>query len=231
MFGIVLSVTVQPVQAQVTLHPFGSTPYNATMSDWLERYWNWTLSIPVSEHPRGDMTGKNCGLKQNGPVWFLDPPIEEGRTERLATCKIPEGKTIFVPLLVAECGYNVDVDVKTDQAITECTKAGNNGGNIKLAIDGKQLLLLNNTSEKDYEKSTRVLSDIFTINSVKNNIFDDPEGVDRKRADGYFAMIEPLPVGNHTVKLDVQILPLDYAYHLIMTYNLNIEANSTTNLK
>jgi len=183
--------------------------------------------MPNQTSPRLDATGNNCGVNQNGPVWFLDPPVGQGKIVGTNTCNIPEGKTIFIPLIVAECGYNVDVDVKTVQKITECAQVGNNGGNIHLYVDGKELLFVKNTGTKDYESSTRMLSDVFKAYSVKNNILGDPEGFDTKIADGYFAMLEPLPVGNHTIKLDVQVIPIPYDFHTTMTYNLKIGGNST----
>ena len=230
VFGMVLHLTVQPVQALPTLHPFTSTPYNATMSDWLARYWNWSLSIPTSEHPRNDLTGNNCGINQNGPVWFLDPPVGEGSTTRTNTCNIPEGKTIFVPLLVSECGYRFDVDVRTVDALEGCVKPGNNHGNIKFDVDGKPLLIIKDSGEKDYETSQRILSNIFTAYyPTSNNIVgDNGTGFDTKMADGYFAMIKPLPAGDHTIKLDVQVIPQPTNYHTSMTYNLKIGGNSTT---
>ena len=75
-----------------------------------------------------------CGVNQNGPVWFLDPPF--GKPKDSKSCSIPEGKAIFLPLIVAICG-KVDSEVKTEEGITSCAKEGNNYGNIKLYIDGK----------------------------------------------------------------------------------------------
>ena len=228
LYGIVnfLSFTIQPVNALGNLYPFDSKPFNQTRAEWLAKYWQWVYSIPITEHPRTDATGIKCGVSQDGPVWFLDPPF--GNPKVTKSCNIPEGKAIFLPLIVGICG-TVDSDVKTDEGITSCAKYGNNYGNIRLFIDGKPQLIIKGTSDstKDYS-SSRTLTDFFNVYSVKDNVFGDPEGMDRKRADGYFAIIEPLPAGNHKINFQVNVVNPDeqkkdeFNYFLDMTYNLSI---------
>ena len=88
-------------------------------------------------------------------------------------------------------------------------------------------LMKTSDSPKDYS-SYRTLTDFFTLYSVKNNVYNDPEGIDTKRADGYFAIIEPLPVGNHVINFKVNIVNPneqkadEFNYLLDMTYDLTI---------
>jgi len=217
---------MQSIEAGSFLYPFDSNPFNKSRADWLMKYWEWVYSIPISQSPREDSSGMNCGVNQNGSVWFLDSPI--GVSKFSTSCSIPEGKAIFVPLLLGICGL-VDAEDKSDEGITKCATEGNDGGRVKLIIDDKtQLELLDAVkSKKDYE-SNRTITDFFKLYSVKDNIYNDPEGLDRKRAEGIFAIIKPLPVGNHLIFFHVNVITPyaekadDYNYSLDVTYYLKI---------
>ena len=128
----------QSNQSIPNLFPHNSKPFNVTMEKWLERYWIWVASMPKDIHPRGDTTGKNCGTNQNGPVWFLDPPVEQPMLKSFY-CEIPEGKAIFVPLLVGECDPTILED-PTDSNISVCAKEGGDQGNIKFRLTERHFL-------------------------------------------------------------------------------------------
>jgi hypothetical protein len=175
------------------------------MGKWLERYWIWVASMPKDVHPRGDTTGGNCGTNQNGPVWFLDPPVDQPMLKTFY-CEIPEDKAIFVPVIVGECDPTI-LDNPTDSNISDCAKVGNDQGNLKFSIDGKTLLEIGKTSQSKEDYSLyRTTSDFFNISFVKNNIFDASTGIYRARADGYFAIVQPLPLGDHEMLIQSNVL-------------------------
>ena len=62
-------------------------------------WWQWLLAIPTAESPTVDSTGENCGVNQEGPVWFL-----AGTTggSAVRNCIIPAGKAILFPIITAE---------------------------------------------------------------------------------------------------------------------------------
>jgi hypothetical protein len=66
-----------------------SPPFEQLSAEW----WQWALSIPVSENPLLDETGEKCVVGQRGSEWFLAGNFAGGRTTR--TCTVPEGKTLF----------------------------------------------------------------------------------------------------------------------------------------
>jgi hypothetical protein len=59
-------------------------------------WWRWALSIPTGQNPQFDATGANCGVAQNGGVWFL-AGTPGGAVTR--SCTIPAGKKIFFPIV------------------------------------------------------------------------------------------------------------------------------------
>lgn len=205
-FGSIQTSQAQPVQSSPNLFPHDSKPFNVTMGKWLERYWIWVASIPEDVHPRGDVTGENCGTSQNGPVWFLDPPVTQPMRKTFY-CEIPEGKAILVPLLVGECDGTI-LDDPTDSNISECAKEGNQPGNILFSIDGKKLIEIKNTSQdKEQYSLYRTTSDFFNIFFVKNNIFENATSdTYRAQADGYFAIVQPLSIGDHKMSIQTNVL-------------------------
>src|SRR5215469_11567017 len=71
-------------------------PYDLTYAEWTSMWWQWVLSIPVENNPVNDMTGTNCGINQNGPVWFLAGTLG-GLVDRC--CTIQSEKAILLPIL------------------------------------------------------------------------------------------------------------------------------------
>jgi hypothetical protein len=215
------------VQANTLLYPHDSKPFNSTMAKWLEKYWIWVASIPAdAPHPRLDTTGNHCGDNQNGPVWFLDHYIDKN-VKKIYNCEIPEGKAIFIPLLVAECDSG-DIQPPTVEEISKCAWEGNEGGNTQLSIDDKLLLVINNTnrSEKHYSLYRTNTTDFFKITLAFPNVFDVPGGTFDALADGYFAIVQPLPVGDHKIHYKTNVYsPInhaDYDQDIEITFNIKI---------
>ena len=76
-----------------------SSPYGTPYGEWLSKWWQWNMQIPIADHPRDNYSPQKCTVSQNGSVWFL-PDILSGKEER--TCTIPSGRAILVPLLTGE---------------------------------------------------------------------------------------------------------------------------------
>lgn len=205
------------------------------MAKWLERYWIWTASIPADVHPRFDTTGKHCGNNQNGPVWFLDHLVDKQVTKTM-NCEIPEGKAIFVPLLIAECDSG-DTEPPTVAMITQCAKEGNDRGNTQLSVDDNPILVINNTSQSEEDYSLyRTTTDSFNVTWAVPNIFGVPGGTFEGIGDGYFAIIQPLPVGNHKIHYKTNVfneMNHDYDQSVDITFNIKVskiqDASTTPN--
>ena len=83
--------------------PRDSVAYGRTYGEWSAAWWQWSLAIPVANHPLFDKGG--CNVGQSGPVWFLggkvcstgDPTCDSSSATR--TCTVPAGKALFFPLL------------------------------------------------------------------------------------------------------------------------------------
>jgi hypothetical protein len=66
------------------------------LGDLTASNWQWFMSIPFDVSPTNDTGGLNCGINQDGPVWFLGGPLGGSFTR---TCHIPSGKKILSPII------------------------------------------------------------------------------------------------------------------------------------
>lgn len=228
IIGVGIIASLNHAQSVANLYPHESKPFNYTMAEWLEKYWNWTASIPAEMHPKNDISGETCGINQSGPVWFLDFPISSGMVTKTLECEIPEGKAIFVPLLVGECDT---AESGSDSELSQCAKQGNDGGNIIFSIDGKRLLSIDRTSQSQHDYSRyRTTTDFFNIYWPTGNLYDLPNGTFRGIADGYFAIIQPPPIGDHKINFLTSVFsPYQFDYNLSMNITFNIKIVKSQN--
>ena len=76
-------------------------PDGQLTADW----WKWIIAIPSEINPLLDDTGEDCGVNQQGPVWYLVGTPGDTETGNLTTgdaerdCVIPEGKKILFPII------------------------------------------------------------------------------------------------------------------------------------
>jgi len=98
----VLSFPVQSVAAaasnnSVNLFTPGSKPYGLTFQDHIKNFWKWVISIPEDKSPWSDQTGANCayGQSANSSVFYLG---SNGGGTSNRTCKVPAGKSLFIPV-------------------------------------------------------------------------------------------------------------------------------------
>jgi hypothetical protein len=168
----------------IGVFPADSKPYGMTYGEWTARFWQWLHSIPKPDNPAADPTGKNCGLKQTGPVWFL-PGTFGGINER--TCTIPAGKAILVNAINVMCSY-AEHHLKTEPELRACAKADQDKvTTTSITLDGVQL------------NPVRLQSPLFTVILPPNNALGLKPQITPALSDGYWAFLKPLPPGDHTI--------------------------------
>ncbi|PWU78752.1 MAG: hypothetical protein DLM72_21135 [Candidatus Nitrosopolaris wilkensis] len=194
---LVISATTSSAIAQSSnskivpsVYPLDSKPYGLSYGQWTAKWWQWTLSIPKHVNPGGDTTGKDCTLKQSGPVWFLSGTFGGSATR---VCTIPSGKPILLPLINAECDYKAKPNLKTESQLLACGKSENEGiTGLDATIDGVKTQGLSNF---------RVQSPLFNMTYIPNNINGAPTGTTQGISDGYWVMLKPLLVGDHIIHI------------------------------
>ncbi len=165
--------------------PPDSKPYGLTYGEWTARFWQWLHSIPKPENPAADPTGKNCALKQTGPIWFL-PGTFGGTNER--TCTVPKDKAILLTPIEVMCSY-AEHHVKTEPELRACAKADQDKvTSATITVDGVQI------------KPYRLQSPLFYVTLPENNALGLKPQTTPALADGYWTILRPLPPGNHTIR-------------------------------
>jgi hypothetical protein len=169
--------------------PPGSKPFGLTYGEWSAKWWQWLYSLPTGSNPSTDVSGKNCNLKQDNPkVWFL-AGTSGGFAER--KCTIPAGVAILISPIEGECSFAENPSLHTKAELLQCVKADQNAvRDVRLTVDGVSL-----DGWRDY----RISSDLFNLTLPENNIIGVSPQKTQAVSDGYFIMLKPLPIGEHTV--------------------------------
>jgi len=160
--------------------------YNHTYNDWTSKWWQWALSIPRDTNPQNDPDGKNCGINQEGPVWFL-AGTTGGFVKR--DCVIPSDRAILFPIINTECSFMEYPNLRTAEDLRQCANSQiDTVNNLFASIDKIEI--------KDLKKY-RVTSPIFDINFPRNNIYGVSSGLTKGMSDGYWIFLKPLSLGQH----------------------------------
>ena len=162
-----------------------SNPYGVSYAEWVAKWWQWALSIPVESNPVTDATGENCAITQNGPVWFLAGTLG-GVAKR--SCTIPAEKAILMPIL--NHGGTLEELQSEEELLAYTTKEMDIGINLEIIVDGVRLNDL---------KRYRVLSPFFDVLLPERSLFGGRPGPTRGISDGYWLFLEPLPKGKHKI--------------------------------
>lgn len=204
--------------------PPGSHPYGKTYGEWGATWEQWLYSIPAAQSPLFDTTGASCGVGQSGQVWFLSPRVSPGGLPQPVTrsCTVPAGKSIFFPLIAYINDFpcpDTSFHPGPGQTLEEFLAEGaasfiDQTSELEVEVDGVALKNLFNY---------RARSRLFTFTGDVSMQVHDPcitgtpqDGV----VDGYWIMLTPLPVGQHTLRFRSTIFDLEFN----TTYNLTVVA-------
>jgi hypothetical protein len=186
-------------------------PYGVAMDRWAERMWKWIYRQPPATNPLLDPTGANCGVDQDGPVWFL-PSLPGGVmvvAER--SCTIPRHKALLV-----QTGTYLNDFPCPDPAFHPAP--GQSMFDFLLAdaaafIDTVTVLdvTIDGVSQPDMLDYRYVSRDVFHIrgDAALKTVLDPCITGHHQAAvtDGYLFMVKPLSPGEHTL-----------TWHLIDTF-------------
>jgi len=167
-----------------------------------------------------DTTGEFAGVGQSGPVWFLAGTFGDSVSRSLT---IPAGKAIFFPVnnwifgaVANDCepsvpGVTCDVPTLRAAAAAATTAATV----LEVSIDGQAVSNL-----RDY----RALSpDGFNVTLPEGNLLGLPAGTYGPHvADGYWLLLTPLSVGQHTIV--VHAVNPTFGIDYTVTYHITIKA-------
>jgi hypothetical protein len=172
----------------VTLFPPDAEPYGLTYGEWTAKWWQWAYSMQEADSPFVDDTGENCANNQGGPVWFLAGTFGGAVTRE---CTIPSDKAILTAIINVECDSATDPAFDTESELRSCAKADQDTVITKeITIDGVNIGNLD---------SYRFQSQLFNLTYPQNNIAGIAPQTAKAVSDGFWVMLEPLPLGSHEI--------------------------------
>jgi len=186
-------------------------PHGGTYDEWAAAWWQYMLSVPVSQNPLLDDTGANCAVSQTGHIFFLAGTL--GGTAVRTECVIPTGVMLFLPILNSLCTNEpppltptpdlapcaaFTIDLVTDLAVEIDGAPVGDLTRFRAAAPAFGLTLPEDN-----------LLDLFFGPVPAGSCFPDPDVgacVPWVAAtDGYWVMLPPLPPGEHTLHISAAV--------------------------
>ena len=167
------------------------------------KYWQWLLSIPAASNPAAvpaDDPARACAPGQSGPVVFLAGSFGSAPVKR--TCTVPRGKPLFFPLI-----NTISVSTEPPQTAPELwrelqvTRAWRMDtlslkvGRVDILKDSRPSALYRGCAGP--ERGCAPGSFTFTL--PNDPVFLEPGRYGPAIADGYYALLPPLPRGTTTI--------------------------------
>jgi hypothetical protein len=161
-------------------------------SEWSGQWWTLLQNFTSDNVPSGDTTGEKCSKNQTDPnMFFLFGSNGNSLKAIERECNIPPSKAIFVPVLASECSDSEDKSLDTLQKRRDCVYDGTKDGIVEFKLNGMQLTNL-----------TNYYSEIpINVSLPAGNIWGVDPGLAMEYTGGYYVILKPLPVGQHTIEL------------------------------
>ncbi|MEY2690034.1 MAG: hypothetical protein RL375_4234 [Pseudomonadota bacterium] len=167
------------------------------VNDLTQRYWRWLFSIPYGVSPDNDAEGVNCGLNQQGPVWFLSGPLVPSFTH---PCTMPAGKAIVTAVNAFINDFpcpDPSFAPSPGQGIEEFLQV-----TVAPFIDG--IVRASATIDDKPVRVRRVTTGAFGFTAAADLVAFDSCVTGSPQvgiSDGYMAFVDPLPPGRHVLRL------------------------------
>jgi hypothetical protein len=176
-----------------------------SQGEWSRAWWQWAGSFESTDSPVGDPTGALCNRKQAGPVWFLAGTYGTRRTVR--TCKVPQGKYLFFPLINYIVMPRLGAPVSCLSVMGTAASMTNDVTALILDVDGIRVPNL-----VSYRQATTQCFDVGALADTKVRVFPSA-------ANGYYVMLRPLTRGKHSLNFGGALPSMLQA----VTYTLEVE--------
>lgn len=189
--------------------PPNSRVQGLTYGEWSARWWQYVLSVPVSENPLVGATGANCGIQQIGNVALVvaDPTIGEP-----IACDVPAGTMLFLDILSAECSTLEEAPFYggNEEELRACAEDFELS-NLWASIDGIAVHHL-----REYIHT----SPLFDFTVPEDNILWVDAGSGQSVSNGAHLLLAPLMPGEHTVHLHGEYAELEFVADLVFDFTV-----------
>jgi hypothetical protein len=172
--------------------PPPATAHLNSYSTWGALWSEWAYGTPAANNPVLDTTGANCAVGQPVPGTFFLAGTFDGSAV-MRTCTVPVGDAFLIPILNGvEFAQQTDPPAQRTEAFLRGElSCFDTPPTLSLTVDG--VALPNPQSYLEH-------SVVFSLNLPAGNVFGVPPQLLSPAVDaGYYAFVEPLSAGSHTV--------------------------------
>jgi hypothetical protein len=196
----------------VDFYSKGESPFGISYGDWVAKYWNWDLSIPL-DLKTNNLLGLNengCLVHRENSMVMLADSAAGGIWNQ--KCTISHNAGILIPIWTGECdhGYR-GFETASLKQLSDCARSYDLGkvkGQVK--VDNIPVATLDVLDYKTniMNNVTEVYTKQFNITIPINSHFTSEQyGTFPAAAHGWFVFLKPLPPGNHTVYYQNSVEP------------------------
>lgn len=202
--ALLVAVSSAASAEQSYLVPPDEVVAGLSQEDWSRTWWQWAATFDPKASPIADRTGEHCAGNQSGDVWFLAGTYGSARTVR--TCRVPRGKYLFFPIVNYVVMPDASRRLECASAIGTAARMTDDLLKVLLEVDGKTYDGL-----AEHRQAPRECFDLGALTP--------PLSLYPTAANGYYAMLRPLPPGEHTINFG-GALPTNIQ---VVTYTLIVE--------
>jgi len=181
---------------------------NANLRELTADWWQWSIAIPLAEHPFSDPPAHDCTFAQSGKTWFLGAVFNATGTA-VRQCTVPVGTRLLIPALNVECS-NVEADpfhAETAAKQKACARSFRMT-DIRVTLDGRAVPV------------TYVVSPQFTFEAPADNLLGVTGPISGTSVSaGWWALLRPSE-GKHVVKFGGRFP--DFNVAIDITYVLRV---------
>ncbi len=226
-----LTTVMVPIAYAVDVFHKDEVPFGKTYEDWVQDWWRWNAAIPGDpETTFAGVKENGCLINKEGSVAMLIDPAIGGKHHQI--CEISSNQGILFPAWSALCSGAVKgYENSSFKELSECARQFDLGKvTVNAWVDNKSLAQVNT---EDYEtinlvNATELSTKGFNITIPEDsNLAVDYPGTHLGATHGWYILLKPLPVGEHTIRYvnDVRetTLGAGNTNHADITYSLKVK--------
>lgn len=179
----------------------------------------WIYSMPLGVSGLLDGTDAHCGVNQDGPLWYLIAPLGD---DVQRSCTMPAGRAILAPLVMSTADYPCPVpgfEPAAGQSLDDFLL-----GTIAEGIDSFHTVsaTLNGRPLKVRRITTRSFAFVGAADWSAADICVTG-AAQPVLADGWYVAIDPLPPGDHELRLQSSSsIPEPWVGNSMTTFKLKV---------